>query len=487
MERLRGCVVQGRPDAPHRRPCGGWFGRTWAGTLDQRLEIDDEGVVYITDDGMILAYPVPEPDVPTLAAAGPRRPLHGDGKPDGTFSITAPEHNRTLHFAPLPAGGRELALTAIIDRTGEGDRITIAYDPQGMPTEITHSGGYRIAIDTDPELPTTEVCPWKSAKVRGPGHRRTARPERRARSPGVMPQWRVMSAPPTLRDHRLRQWERRTGGWLIVLAVIYLIAYAVPILAPGLARGWRYAAEAVTLGIWGLLVVEFAVRFAMAGDRWRFLKVRLFDLATLLLPALRPLRLVTIISMVVRRNASALGRLRVRLGTYVIACTVLLLFLSSLAILDVERRHSGATITDFGDALWWSITTVTTVGYGDLYPTTTEGRLIAVGLMIGGVALAGLVTASLASWFTERFSELRDNEAHTTSEIATLAAEVRQLREELRAAHGTDALDHIEERAAGTTADAMTDRRPAADLPGLPRAQSGPSGTVRSVGPRAGP
>ncbi|WP_432010588.1 DUF6531 domain-containing protein [Streptomyces cucumeris] len=133
-------------------PCGGWFGRTWAGTLDQRLEIDDEGVVYITDDGMILTYPVPEPDVPTLPTSGPRWPLCWDGKPDGTFTITTPEHNRTLHFAPLPAAGRELALTAITDRTGEGDRITITYNEQGAPTEITHSGGYRIAIDTDPEL-----------------------------------------------------------------------------------------------------------------------------------------------------------------------------------------------------------------------------------------------------------------------------------------------------------------------------------------------
>ncbi|MEU9795855.1 DUF6531 domain-containing protein [Streptomyces sparsogenes] len=133
-------------------PCGGWFGRTWAGTLDQRLEIDDAGVVYVTDDGMLLTYPVPERDVPVLPASGPRWPLRWDGKPDGAFTITVPEHNRTLHFAPLPLGGRELALKAITDRTGDGDRIEIAYDEQGAPTEVTHSGGYRIAVDTDPTL-----------------------------------------------------------------------------------------------------------------------------------------------------------------------------------------------------------------------------------------------------------------------------------------------------------------------------------------------
>ena len=85
-------------------PCGGWFGPTWAGTLDQRLELDDQGIVYIADDGMLLTYPVPEPDVPTLPTSGPRWPLCWDGKPDGTMTITAPERNRTLALRPAADG-----------------------------------------------------------------------------------------------------------------------------------------------------------------------------------------------------------------------------------------------------------------------------------------------------------------------------------------------------------------------------------------------
>ncbi|WP_327392779.1 DUF6531 domain-containing protein [Streptomyces sp. NBC_01186] len=132
--------------------CGGWFGPTWAGTLDQRLELDDQGVVYVADDGMLLTYPVPRREEPTLPRSGPRWPLCWDGKPDGTMTITQPERNRTLHFAPLPMAGRELPLRAITDRTGEGDRVTFTYDEQGTPTRVTHSGGYRIAVDTDPAL-----------------------------------------------------------------------------------------------------------------------------------------------------------------------------------------------------------------------------------------------------------------------------------------------------------------------------------------------
>ncbi|MFG2312112.1 potassium channel family protein [Streptomyces sp. NPDC048566] len=241
-----------------------------------------------------------------------------------------------------------------------------------------------------------------------------------------------MSALSAPANRRLQRWEQRTGGWLIALAAVYLAAYAVPILDPGLPHAWRAAAADVTFAVWALLAAEFLLRFAMADRRWQFVKVRLFDLATLVLPPLRPLRLVTIVFMVVRRNASTLGRVRLRLGTYVAACTALLLFLSSLTILDVERRNPDASITTFGDALWWSVTTVTTVGYGDLYPTTTQGRLIAIALMVGGIALAGLVTATLASWFMDRFSELRAGEAQTNSEISALTEEVRRLRDELR-------------------------------------------------------
>ncbi|WP_181763963.1 putative T7SS-secreted protein [Streptomyces albidus (ex Kaewkla and Franco 2022)] len=131
-------------------PCGGWFGRTWAATLDQRLELDDSGIVYISDDGMLLTYPVPEPDVPTMPTSGPSWPLCWDGKPDGTMTLTVPEEGRTLTFAPLPAGGPELALREITDRNGQS--ITIGYEAGGAPQEIVHSGGYRIGIDTDPAL-----------------------------------------------------------------------------------------------------------------------------------------------------------------------------------------------------------------------------------------------------------------------------------------------------------------------------------------------
>jgi voltage-gated potassium channel len=67
-------------------------------------------------------------------------------------------------------------------------------------------------------------------------------------------------------------------------------------------------------------------------------------------------------------------------------------------VLDAEQDASGANITTFGDALWWSATTVTTVGYGDLFPVTTTGRFVAVALMLVGIACIGAITAGVAAW-----------------------------------------------------------------------------------------
>ncbi len=132
---------------------GGWFGPSWAATLDQHLEADDRGVVFAAADGMLLAYPVPEPGVPVLPDRGPRRPLIWDGQPGGPLSITDPMTGRVLTFAPLPGpDGSWMPLRCISDRNGH--RITILYDEERhVPVEIQHSGGYRIAVATHAEMP----------------------------------------------------------------------------------------------------------------------------------------------------------------------------------------------------------------------------------------------------------------------------------------------------------------------------------------------
>jgi voltage-gated potassium channel len=80
-------------------------------------------------------------------------------------------------------------------------------------------------------------------------------------------------------------------------------------------------------------------------------------------------------------------------------------YISAVQITISERSLDGSNIKNFGDGLWWAVTTVTTVGYGDRYPTTTEGRFLAVVLMIMGISLMGVITASVAAWFVKLSQE----------------------------------------------------------------------------------
>ncbi len=122
----------------------------------------------------------------------------------------------------------------------------------------------------------------------------------------------------------------------------------------------------------------------------------------LVLPLLRPLQLLRLVTLVQVLNRSApvgsgpggalLRRLRGRAAGA----------RGRPGGARRRARRSGALITTYGDAVWWACTTMSTVGYGDLYPVTTAGRVVGVLLMVGGIALLGTVTATLASWLVER-------------------------------------------------------------------------------------
>ena len=105
-------------------------------------------------------------------------------------------------------------------------------------------------------------------------------------------------------------------------------------------------------------------------------------------------------------------------------------------MLSVERDSPDGNIRTLGDAVWWSFTTMTTVGYGDHAPTTGLGRMLAVGLMLSGIALLGVVTANIAAWFISRFEKDDVEERRQTAAIEALTDEVRALRAEVAALTG---------------------------------------------------
>jgi len=230
-------------------------------------------------------------------------------------------------------------------------------------------------------------------------------------------------------ESRRRRWEAKADWPLTMTAVVFLIAFATPILRPDLIAPWPSICEFVIWGAWAFFVVDYTVRLSLSHSRPAFVRGTMFDLVVIALPLLRPLRLLRLVTLLSVLNRHAGGSLRGRVAIYVAGSTSLIVFVASLAVLDAERGTTGASITTFGDALWWATTTVTTVGYGDLYPVTGEGRFIAGGLMVAGIALLGIVTASLASWLLDKVREVEEHSrAATAADIIALTAEVRALR-----------------------------------------------------------
>jgi len=131
---------------------------------------------------------------------------------------------------------------------------------------------------------------------------------------------------------------------------------------------------------------------------------------------LRPLRLLRLLALARILNRSATSSLVGRVSTYVLGTAVMSAVLAAIVVLDVEQDAADANITTFGDALWWSATTVTTVGYGDRYPVTTEGRFVAVALMLVGIAAVGAVIASITAWVVAQVEVTPAREATASEE-----------------------------------------------------------------------
>jgi voltage-gated potassium channel len=232
----------------------------------------------------------------------------------------------------------------------------------------------------------------------------------------------------------VRTLLNNTEWVLAAVAVLFLLAYAWPILEPGLGREWKTLCAVIQLASWVIFVLDYLARVWTAGDRRRYFTKHLLDLVIVALPALRPLRLLRLVILFRVLNRKAAATLRGRVPLYVSTSAGTLVICAALAVLDAERHAAGSNIKTFGDALWWAVVTVTTVGYGDHFPVTLQGRFVAAGLMIGGVALIGVVTASFAAWFIDRVrDEEEEQQAATRRDLERLSGRIDTLTSEVRA------------------------------------------------------
>ena len=228
------------------------------------------------------------------------------------------------------------------------------------------------------------------------------------------------------------RWDKASEIPLLALGLLFLFAYATPIIDESLPLAWRAVFEDIEIVTWAAFSIDFIVRLVLANNRRRFLKTHIIDLAAVLLPVLRPLRALRVLSIVFLSTRRLSGILKNRVMSYVVITAVSVWFIAGLAVTDAEHATAGANIHDVWQGWWWAFITMATVGYGDVFPVTLEGRLVAVALVITGIALVGTITAYIASWFAaaSRDTELAIKAELDTAEdkIDVLAHEIAELR-----------------------------------------------------------
>lgn len=213
-------------------------------------------------------------------------------------------------------------------------------------------------------------------------------------------------------DAKRERWERATGWPAMVAAFVFLVAYSWNILDERPTAELRSVLVVVLLAVWAFFLIDYVVRLVLAEHRLRFIRRNPIDLLSVFLPLIRPFRLLTGLSRIPALRGNTAAHLRRRVLIVAGVSVVMFIYVIALAEFRVERYAHGANILSFGDALWWACVTMATVGYGDYYPVTVPGRLLAVVLMIGGIAIVGTASATIVSYLNERTQHLRRRDEH---------------------------------------------------------------------------
>lgn len=203
----------------------------------------------------------------------------------------------------------------------------------------------------------------------------------------------------------MRKVTKIWSSTLTFLAALFLFVFSVPAFVLDLSNEAQSLIVLIQWICWFAFALDLIIGLLTSKSKKEYLLKHPLESISVLLPFLRPLRLMRVISF------GGLALQKIAMGkqfaiTIKVALTaVFVSYIAAVQITISERDVEGSNIKTFSDGLWWAVTTVTTVGYGDRFPTTAEGRILAVLLMIVGISLVGVITASVASWFVRLSQE----------------------------------------------------------------------------------
>ena len=206
--------------------------------------------------------------------------------------------------------------------------------------------------------------------------------------------------------------ERVTKYPMTLLGFAWLVV-AIIVVTTDVSSTASTVLVGILFTLWVILLVEYLVRLVITPDRRDYLKRRWAEPVTVVAPPLQGWRFVGIEKMCLLIHEGAL-RVEAILKHHslfrVLIAAAGTLMLGAWLVLLFEENAKGSNIHNYPDALWWAIVTVTTVGYGDRYPMTSGGRAVAVVLMLVGIGLIGVLTATVASVFIKEHTDANRQE-----------------------------------------------------------------------------
>jgi voltage-gated potassium channel len=219
--------------------------------------------------------------------------------------------------------------------------------------------------------------------------------------------------------------ERALRLPMTLLSVVFLGTVTLPELLD-LSPGLLETLEAIDWLIWAIFAFELGLMTYLAPSRGRYLLQHWVDVLTVLVPFLRPLRLLRVVIVSARLWTEAKVLIYQRTFSTVAMTSIVSALAAATLVYAVERGGDGP-IQTYPDALWWAAATVTTVGYGDMFPKTAAGRGIAFLLMLVGISVFGVVTARVAAFFVEA-----NEDDHTGAKLDEVLVRLERLERELR-------------------------------------------------------
>jgi voltage-gated potassium channel len=199
------------------------------------------------------------------------------------------------------------------------------------------------------------------------------------------------------------KWENKSNIPMAFLGLLYLGTYTAQVLNRD-NTNFVQQLEIVSVVLWIIFAADVLYRLIFSENISAFIRSSWLEILALTLPFLRVLRVFRVV--IGLRGIKGFVQNRVNAtAAYVLMLVPLTWFTGGIAVLDAESSNPDAIITTLREALWWSLATITTVGYGDKYPTTIEGQLVAAVLMVTGIALFSAGAGMFASWI---LSEKKD-------------------------------------------------------------------------------